>query len=112
MARAKKASSTWRKANKEKVSEQGLRFRLKSKYGLTPEQVENMLAAQKGTCAICTTPITMRCDDKSKAVHVDHCHTTLKVRGLLCNKCNRAIGMLREDVNVLENAIAYLEKSQ
>jgi len=42
---------------------------------------------------------------------VDHCHSTGKVRGLLCSNCNRGIGMLQERVDILQNAIDYLKEN-
>jgi hypothetical protein len=50
-------------------------------------------------------------DDNGRRLAVDHCHITGKVRGILCNGCNRGIGYLGDDVERLENAIKYLKKS-
>lgn len=74
---------------------------LKSRYGMTPEQREAMLAAQGGGCAIC---------GKTGKLVVDHCHTTKKVRGLLCHNCNVMLGNAHENVDTLRLAIAYLSK--
>jgi hypothetical protein len=72
-------------------------------YGITPEEFLEMYNNQEGKCAICKEyPKTLR------GLHVDHCHTTMKVRGLLCHGCNTGIGALRENLNVFRNAIAYL----
>src|SRR5690348_3193138 len=73
-------------------------------YGITTEIYNQMWAEQKGCCAICKRHET----EFAKRLHVDHCHTTKKVRGLLCHNCNLAIGRLREDVDVLLNAVEYL----
>ena len=74
---------------------------LKRKYGLTLRQWEEMKEAQNGLCLICK---------KNEATDVDHCHDTQKLRGLLCNPCNRAIGLLHHEVSILQNAIEYLDK--
>lgn len=74
---------------------------LRRKYGLTPEQVEAMKAAQDGRCAICQ-------QEPKKRLVVDHCHTTGRVRGLLCDGCNMSIGHLREDPNLFRRALEYL----
>jgi hypothetical protein len=78
---------------------------LKRKYGLTIEQYDAMLAAQAGGCAICGEPPR---DDIE--LHVDHDHTTGAVRGLLCFRCNNAIGDLREATELFEAAAAYLDR--
>lgn len=65
---------------------------LRSKYGITEEIYEAMLASQKGKCAICQEPPV-----GGKRLVVDHCHKGSHVRGLLCNHCNRAIGSLRDN---------------
>ena len=83
------------------------RGRLK-KYGLTIEQFHAMLESQNGCCAICGMSDTSR---KEIFPLVDHCHTTNKVRGLLCEACNFGIGKFRDDIGRLEKAIAYLKKS-
>jgi hypothetical protein len=79
-----------------------LRYR---RYGLTTEGFQALLASQGGGCAICETPII----GKGEA-HIDHCHDTKKVRGLLCIKCNRGIGLLQDSVDILKKAISYLVK--
>lgn len=70
-------------------------------YGLTPEAFDELLRNQSYRCLIC--------GDETRLV-VDHNHTTGKVRGLLCDPCNRGIGLFRERVESLESAIRYLTK--
>lgn len=75
------------------------------KYGITPEQFKEMYKQQDGKCKICNeVPSTKR------GLHVDHCHDTGKVRGLLCHGCNVALGSFKEDVKLLEKAIEYLKE--
>lgn len=73
------------------------------KYGLTTEAYERLLDAQGGTCAICSRPPGQRLLD------VDHDHATGRVRGLLCSRCNMAIGKLEDDANLVKAAFWYLE---
>ena len=75
---------------------------LKRYYGITIDDFEKMYNSQNGKCKICHS------DNNGKTFHVDHCHMSGRVRGLLCSKCNTAIGLLDENIVVLENAIKYL----
>lgn len=73
-------------------------------YGITLEQYDEMLEAQDGGCAICKTT-----DPRGKGrFHVDHCHDTGAVRGLLCQTCNQGIGLLQDSIDVLLDAAKYL----
>ena len=110
-ARAK----AWREANPERVFANQVRWynankgaqrksALKRNYGLTPEQLDAMRLAQKDLCAICRKPPTGRWS----TLCVDHCHDTGRVRGLLCNNCNRAIGLLGDNETVIQAAAGYI----
>ncbi|WP_329408178.1 endonuclease VII domain-containing protein [Streptomyces sp. NBC_00704] len=78
----------------------GRRGHLKRQYGMTEAERDAMVASQKGLCVICL---------KAPAVHVDHCHETGRVRGVLCFNCNSAIGKLGDDPDAVRRAAAYLE---
>jgi hypothetical protein len=82
------------------------KWALKSMYGVTVEQYNEMLAAQRGGCAICGSPDSGRSD--RLVLYVDHDHRTDAVRGLLCMKCNNGIGQLGDDPDRLVAAAAYL----
>src|SRR5690242_13759158 len=71
----------------------------KRKFGITLEQYEEMLKAQDNKCAICRKEETTPHSRSKKIIRlaVDHCHTTGKVRGLLCRSCNQVLGVLKED---------------
>ena len=77
---------------------------LKSSYGITLAYFNGMLELQNSVCAICNEP------QKGKYLAVDHCHETGKVRGLLCENCNKALGQFHDNITLLKSAIAYLEK--
>lgn len=88
--------------------------KLRDSYGITLEQEAEMMAAQGDKCAICDAPSGKRNGPTGKLSNlcVDHCHKTLKVRGLLCDACNTAIGLLQDSPAILLRAAAYLEKHQ
>lgn len=72
------------------------------KYGITRMDYADMLAAQNGTCAICKQP------PSGKRLAIDHCHTSGKVRALLCSHCNTSLGLFRDDPRLLVAAARYL----
>ena len=84
--------------------------RLFTQYGLTPEDRQRMIADQHGKCAICQNPFDLSKGTFHGAVHVDHNHSTGKVRGLLCSQCNFGVGNFKEKIKTLKNAIEYLRK--
>jgi hypothetical protein len=87
------------KASKEKVG--GSRtYHLKRRYGITAEQADAMLEAQGGVCAICRA---------APAAHVDHDHSTGRVRALLCFNCNGGLGQFRDDPFLLQMAAFYVK---
>lgn len=81
------------------------RSKLKRKYGLTEAGYETMLRGQNGVCAICA-------GTQKQRLSVDHCHTTGRVRALLCKKCNSGLGLFRDEVAILEQALTYLKGHQ
>lgn len=95
----KKYRKRYYQANKEAVAEHGLLRR----FGITLDDKKAMYARQGGKCAICTDEIELM------PSAVDHCHTTGKVRGLLCLCCNFTLGLMKDDTTRLRNAITYLE---
>ena len=104
------AQSAYMKAYREESPKHWKHTDLLRRFGVSLQQYGDMLLAQDGKCAICGQPETQMRGGKVKALAVDHCHTTGKVRGLLCVDCNQAIGKLKEDRNILLSAIRYLDK--
>jgi len=83
------------------------RIALKVSYGITPEDYARMFKAQRGRCAICRSKDS---GQRSKRhLCVDHDHKTGKVRGLLCHRCNRGLGLLNDSLNCLGKATEYLK---
>lgn len=75
------------------------------KYGLTTEQVRQMVEDQGDKCAICDEDL-----QGGRMQAVDHCHTTNKVRAILCHACNKGLGLFRDNTDSLRKAAEYLEQ--
>jgi hypothetical protein len=108
----------WQQANPEKYAEQRRRAResgrkaatdrrshLKRKYGITPEDYDRMLEAQGGVCGICE-----RLPREDISFHVDHDHETGEIRGLLCFRCNNALGDFEDDIDRMRKALRYVDR--
>ena len=80
-------------------------------YGITPEEYNQMYEQQNRECFICGSTHSKR-SSKERPLLIDHCHTTGKVRGLLCHPCNAAIGLLQDDPTRFDKAAQYLRASQ
>lgn len=102
-----------RSLNKDSLSYKSWVHRLRRVYGLTPDDYARMLEEQSYGCAICGTdspgnvggPTAAR-----KVFAVDHCHTSGKVRGLLCHHCNRGLGLFRDNPTALRLAAEYVRE--
>jgi Recombination endonuclease VII len=90
----------WRANNKRAARSSAL----KKTFGISVEDYEMMEAKQGGLCALCMKPPSGRFQNLS----VDHCHDNGRVRGLLCSNCNLALGLLKDDPELLRRAIAYV----
>jgi hypothetical protein len=89
-----------------------MKFRRWKTYDITPEKYIEMLTTQNGVCDICGEK-EMVINGKSGKIRdlaIDHCHATGKVRALLCNPCNTAIGLLKDNPATLRKAADYLER--
>ena len=102
-------SSKWYRDNKETV----IAANRKRKHGISSTEYDNMLEEQDNKCKICLTSfadITLK--DGRTPIHIDHCHTTNKIRGLLCNLCNVGLGHFKDNTKLLTNAIVYLNTQE
>lgn len=97
-----KARESWKKSFAKTYDSDQQKYRkILANYGVTKEQYDLMLTKFDGACYICRIK-------PEGWLYVDHCHSTNVVRGLLCLGCNTALGNLKDDVQLLENAILYL----
>lgn len=107
LARNKK----WSTANLEKHRELNRRnhrerqYTRLRKYGVSPEQYDAMKVSQQGVCELCNKSCV-----SGRDLAVDHCHETKKVRGLLCMKCNRGLGLFCDDPALMRLAADYIER--
>jgi hypothetical protein len=110
LVKASAVTKRWRENNPEKVKEisqnylaQDKNLKLIKAYGISLVDYNNMLIAQNGVCYVCSNP------PNKKALFVDHCHRTNKVRALLCTKCNTALGQVNDNIDLLLKLIKYLK---
>lgn len=104
------ASMAWHRNNPERANANRRRWNLKKTYGITEAQYDEMLQQQGGVCAICGMDEPNqhgRTGTKFK-LSIDHDHETGAVRSLLCQKCNRAIGLLGDSHELVQKAAEYL----
>ena len=95
-------SKEWRQKHPERHKFFSRRYDLRQ-FGMTVESYEQMLLDQNNLCAICHEP-----DQDGKRLAIDHDHETNRVRGLLCRRCNRAIGAFHDRADLLLSASEYL----
>jgi hypothetical protein len=99
-------SAEWHHNNKEKARVANRRITLQRYYGLSVEEYEHMLRQQGGVCAICGTA---GYDKRQKYLCVDHDHATGAIRGLLCGRCNFAVGFFCDNPEFAGKMIEYLQ---
>lgn len=112
----------WRERHPEEArarnrGAKGLQYSLKYKYGMTPEQYTQMLAAQGGCCYLCSEPLDL---DKPRKIHVDHDHSCCRgvrscgkcIRGIACEPCNKGIGAFGDAPERMRRAADRLEAAQ
>lgn len=105
LEKSRKIVKDWRKRNPNSYRQSSLR----KNYGINSADYDLLLKKQGGKCAICLTDNDY---PNRKFLCVDHVKDTLKIRGLLCNRCNSAIGLLSHNIDKLKNAIKYLQRKE
>jgi hypothetical protein len=111
--KAKAQAAKSRAKNRDKINERqrlaytkekGRSRNIKALYGITPVEYERMYADQAGLCAICVRP------SAAGPLHIDHNHSTGRIRELLCSACNTGLGLFSEDAARLLVAAAYVNR--
>lgn len=117
----RKNNKKWYLRNKEEVKNKSKQYRIENpisvlennlkKHGLTILEYNKLFQLQNGLCKICKKPEIRKNQFNKKPcrLNVDHDHKTGKIRGLLCNACNTALGLLRDNIANLNRAIRYLQ---
>jgi len=101
--RNRQASKEWKLKNPDKV----VNKRYKARYGITLPEYQEKLALQNNKCLICNVDEK---DSRQGKLVVDHNHETGEVRGLLCHNCNCGLGHFKDNMDILKNALNYLDK--
>jgi hypothetical protein len=113
-SQCKACGNAARKAHKEKYPEKAKRWNKENPHyslsqagvNVTAEDFHKLLSEQNGKCAVCGYAPK----ENEKRLCIDHDHNTNEVRGLLCSRCNRGIGMFGDNANFLKSAASYLER--
>lgn len=100
-------TTSYARENKDKIQPKLGGYALKRRYGITVDDYASMMETQQYKCAICGVD---KCPT-GRNLAVDHCHTTGKVRGLLCSLCNKGLGSFKDSTESLEKAIEYLKQN-
>lgn len=105
---SKEAVKKWADKNRGKIREYSIRNRehryfvkIKRLFNMTKEEYQLMLDSQAGNCKICGTKMDKIC--------LDHAHDSNKVRGLLCDRCNRGLGFFNDNIEGMERALKYIK---
>jgi len=96
-----RALSDWKRKPRDQPRHR--EWRLRTVYGITVQDYDDMLVKQNGVCAICQK----KCSTGQRLA-VDHDHTTKRVRGLLCGRCNQVVGRMEDNPEFFQRAAEYL----
>ena len=96
----------YKEKNREQINLKQHIRKMKREYGVSIEQYNALFTKQDGNCAICGKNQSVI----ERRLCVDHRHSDGKIRGLLCGKCNTALGLVDDSIDLLEDAIKYLRK--
>lgn len=84
-------------------------YNFMAKYGITLEEANKLLLDQNNACALCEKEVQLL-PGFSNAAHIDHCHSSGKIRGILCGNCNTALGKLGDSIESINKVLKYLEQ--
>lgn len=99
--------AAWNKANPERARALRLKANLKHKYGITPADFSRMVTEQAAQCACCRDALDFL---RPHTIHIDHCHATGRIRGVLCHSCNKMLGHAKDEIKRLAAAIEFFAR--
>jgi len=99
----KKCGSSYYQQHRKKIREKAKTSYLQKTYNISLEDKKNLLILQLSKCAICKKKLELK-----STTHIDHDHTSGKIRGILCHNCNRGLGYFKDNPRFLKTAIKYL----
>lgn len=105
-----RAAARKRRQSPEKIAARDAQARewlLQNKYGISADEYDELLRKQGGVCAICSSE-PLGGSTSTRCLHVDHCHETGRIRGLLCSTCNTGLGLFKDSEELLWKAASYL----
>lgn len=108
--RHKNTCSNWYKLNKDKANRKSTEWHYQTNYGISYSDFIFLAKIQNNKCKICNVTLTFDAIKKDSRAVLDHCHTTNKIRGVLCNACNTALGKFKDNPEILNSAIVYLKE--
>jgi Recombination endonuclease VII len=103
----KECNRNYDKENRERFRKRKEKEWRLREYGVTPEEFKCLRKKQKNKCAVCKRKFGRTRWTKPR---IDHCHLTKKKRGLLCNRCNMALGLLGDSKKIVSSALQYLRR--
>lgn len=104
-----KKTREWYEINQERRRRAVLKHYYKSRYGMSFEDIHKMFSSQNGKCLICGVDVHLKGTKDNTQGVIDHCHQTNIVRGIICNMCNKGLGLFRDNPEFLKQAIKYLK---
>lgn len=94
----------YQKSSKGKINSKY--SKIKSRYGLTKEEYDRLIISTGNICSLCNNEFI------NNKYCVDHCHSTGKIRGIICDRCNKALGLVKDSKTTLMNMLNYLESNE
>lgn len=110
--RCKVCANYANKVSRDKDPNFNRRNNLRRSFGMSLDEYQRLYDSQDGVCAICRKPESVIRAGKVLSLAVDHDHTSGRIRGLLCNNCNRGVGLFSDDTTIISRAVEYLRRER
>lgn len=107
--RHKASCSSWYKNNKDKAKQRSTEWHYMTYYGISYSDFRSLAQDQDNKCKLCGIELSFSNHKKQNGAVLDHCHTTGKIRGVLCSGCNKGLGHFKDNIELFNKAILYLK---